>query len=177
MKTGNLIHAVTYRDPAKKPFQYSLQGGVWCRPYEGNQFYISVPKEAADDINREVAETIKANDKKYLIDTTPFTASDGRVLTDVSFGAKAYNDMPKYAELTDGRKHVLRDVVIRFSEYEYNGKRGLSKTIVDCVIGEVKRNVLGADGEFADLQAEAVEAPEPMQPINEANNDDNGLPF
>lgn len=139
-------------------FIYRIQGGVWARHYEGNQYYISVPIEVMQAVKKEVERVFAGKDylKKSLeyFQTTPYE-KDGKVYDTVCLGAKAYDENAEQL----GDNAYLQDVAIRFYEFTYQKKHGIAKSILQFVKAERSTtNYLAQDDYFDDVQGEHLAA-------------------
>lgn len=139
-------------------FIYRMQGGVWARHYEDNQYYISIPVHVMAAIKKEVERVFAGKDylEKSLkfFQTTPYE-KDGKVYDTVSLGAKAYDE--NLEQLGDNA--YLQDVAIRFYEYTHKDKHGIAKVILQFVKAERSTtNYLGQDDYFDCMQTEQAPA-------------------
>lgn len=125
-------------DATAAPLFYRIQGGVWLNYYkESGAFYLSIPRERIKEIND--ALTVAGLGEYPIKDDTEYA--------NVSFPVKLYDAREKVEE----KKSVcLIDVILRFSEYTFNKKKGLSKTLVDCIVSTEKRNWFAGDDFFED---------------------------
>lgn len=155
---------------AKKMFFFRIAGGVYLRYVSAYDcYYLTVPQEVAEAINEEIAKTVGG---KYKIDTTPRTGEDGKVYTDVSMSVKLYELKSKI-----GAKSVLlTDCVLKFSEFTYNNKKGLSKALTECKIGDVHKSMMTDDDFFGETDGTDPMAGIPTEAKSEDENDED-LPF
>lgn len=134
-------HRKINENKEKKSFVYriqSLEKPLWLNYYQDfDGYYLSIPNEVAEAINKEIETVI---DPKYKIKI------EENEYNSISIGVKLY----ELREKVGTNKVTVSDIAIRFNEYTFGNKKGLSKTVLDCKISEFKRNYLAADDFFDD---------------------------
>lgn len=130
----------------KKSFIYriqSVENPLWLNYYaDFDGYYLSIPNEVAEAINKEIAEIIN---QKYKIDiSTEHTSA--------SISVKLY----ELKENVGTKKVRISDCVLRFSEYTFGKKVGLSKTLLEAKLSDRKSSYMEADDFFDDVEDEAI---------------------
>lgn len=170
METKELRYKTVKVNEGKKMFYFRIAGGVYLRYVSAYDcYYLNVPQEVAEAINEEIAKTVGV---KYQLDTPPRTGEDGKVYTDVSMSVKLYELKSKIGD----KNALLTDCVLKFSEYTYNNKKGLSKTLTECKIGEINKSMMTDDDFFGETDGTNPMAGMPTEE-NLDDQDCKGFPF
>ncbi len=139
-------HKKIYDQRDKKNFVYRIQSTenpLWLNYFnEFDAYYLAVPNEIVECINKEISEIINPN---YKIEISKEHSS-------TSIGVKVYEFKDKIGQ----GKVRLSDVALKFNEYTFGKKVGLSKTLMEAKISDKKQSYLAADDFFEDVETENI---------------------
>ena len=165
MGSNNMKYKKVFEKKEKKAFMYriqSLESPLWLNYYQDfDGYYLSIPNEVVEEINKDIAAVIS---EKYQLKIDPEHKT-------VSVGVKIY----ELKEKIGTGKVRLSDLILKFNEYTFGKKVGLSKTLVDAKISERKVDYFANDDYFDSSEAPVISAfDEPEQPTIPDTGD---LPF
>ena len=155
-------HKKVSENKDKKSFIYriqSVENPLWLNYYpDFDGYYLSIPNDVAEAINKEIAEVINP---KYKIEISSEHAS-------ASISVKLYELKEKVGD----KKVRISDCVLKFNEYTFGKKIGLSKTLLEAKLSDRKSSYMEADDFFDDVEDEAV-----ANDFEVENKESSDLPF
>lgn len=157
----------------KKSFVYRMQdieNPMWLSYYpDFDGYYLGIPNKQVKEINKHIAEII---DPKYKLDISDeYDAS--------STSVKIYEER-KQLDAIGGDKFRVSDIVIKFSEYTFGKKVGLSKSVLELRASKMCSNYMVADDFFDDIPVDTVDSDAVSSDTandNTMNSKHDGLPF
>ena len=137
-----------FEQKEKKAFTYRIQAiesPLWLNYYQDfDGYYLAIPNEVVEEINKDIAAIIG---EKYQLKI------DHEYRT-LSVGVKIY----ELKEKIGTGKVRLSDLILKFNEYTFGKKVGLSKTLVDAKISERKVDYFANDDYFDSSEAPITSA-------------------